>query len=68
MKKLKRIFSCLCLVAVMALTILPGKTVYADGTGPQGTSNSTTPKPPPPPPSSAELWAILIWLINLLFG
>ena len=66
MKKLKKLVSGLCFAAVLAFGVLPATVVYADGTGPQGTSNSTTTKAPPP--SSYELWAILLWLIMLFFG
>ena len=66
MKKLKKLVSGLCLAAVLAFGVLPATVVHADGTGPQGTSNSTTTKAPPP--SSYELWAILLWLIMLFFG
>jgi hypothetical protein len=68
MKKLRKLGSGLCLAAVLAFSILPATVVHADdGTGPQGTSNSTTTKAPPPP-SSYDLWAILLWLIMLFFG
>jgi len=66
MKKLKKLVSGLCLAVVLAFSVLPATVVHADGTGPQGTSNSTTTKAPPP--SSYELWAILLWLIMLFFG
>jgi len=66
MKKLKKFVSGLCLAVVLAFSVLPATIVHADGTGPQGTSNSTTTKAPPP--SSYELWAILLWLIMLFFG
>lgn len=65
MKKLKSLLSCLSLVAVMALTIVPAKSVYADG-GPQGGSNSGTTKPQTQ--SAEELWAIIIWILIHLFG
>jgi len=66
MKKLRKLGSGLCLAAVLAFSILPATVVHADGTGPQGTSNSATTKAPPP--SSYDLWAILLWLIMLFFG
>ncbi|HYX30337.1 MAG TPA: hypothetical protein VE863_17485 [Pyrinomonadaceae bacterium] len=65
MKKLKAIIASLCLVGALGLAT-PTITKADDSTGPQGASKSTTPAPPPP--SSYDLWAILLWLIMLLFG
>ncbi len=66
MKKLKSLVSCLSLVAVMALAIVPAKSVYADTSGgPQGGSNSGTTKPQT---AQDEFLAFLIWLLMLLFG
>lgn len=70
MKKLKSLLSCLSLVAVMALTIVPAKSVYADDQtsgGPQGASNSGTTKPQTQQ-SAQELWALIIWILVHLFG
>jgi len=55
MRKLKIVFSTLCLVAVLTLALPPA--AYADG--PQGGSNSTTTKPKAAPTTWAE---ILAWL------
>lgn len=66
MKTLKRFLPILLLVGVVALTIVPA--VLADGSGPQGGSNSGTNPPPPPPPPSAGLLAYLIWLVCVMFG
>ena len=56
MRKLKIVFSTVCLVAVVTLA-LPAA-AYADGDGSQGGSNSTTSKPKAP-----TTWAeILAWL------
>jgi len=67
MKKLKSLVSFLSLVAVMALTIVPAKSVYADTSGgPQGGSNSGTTKPQTT--AQDEFLAFLIWLLMLLFG
>jgi hypothetical protein len=66
MKTLKRFLPILMLVGVVALTIVPA--VLADGSGPQGGSNSGTNPPPPPPPPSAGLLAYLIYLICIMFG
>lgn len=67
MKKLKAIITSLCLVVALGLAI-PTVT-KADDSGPQGTSKTTTPAPPPPPPPTVnDLWAILLWLIRLMFG
>ncbi|MGH9970796.1 MAG: hypothetical protein ACREBG_23800 [Pyrinomonadaceae bacterium] len=67
MKTLKRFLPILVLVGIVGLTMVP--TVLADGSGPQGGSNSGTPRPPPPPPpSNASLLEFLIWLITVLFG
>ena len=66
MKKLKRFLPILVLVGIVGLTIVPA--VFADGSGPQGGSNSGTTHPPPPPPSGATLLEFLIWLVTVLFG
>ncbi len=66
MRTLKRFLPILMLVGVIALTIVPA--VLADGSGPQGGSNSGTNPPPPPPPPSAGLLAYLIYLICIMFG
>jgi hypothetical protein len=58
MRKLKIVFSTLCLVSVLTLA-LPSA-AYADGS--QGGSNSTTTKPKAPPMSD---WEYLLWLILL---
>jgi hypothetical protein len=66
MKTLKRFLPLLVLVGIVALTVVPA--VFADGSGPQGGSNSGTPRPPPPPPSGGGLLEFLIWLITIMFG
>lgn len=66
MKKLKVFLSGLCLAAVLVFSIAPTTVVHADTGGPQGGDKSTTKAPPPP--SSNDLWAILMWLLMLLFG
>jgi hypothetical protein len=67
MKKLKSLVSCLSLMAVMALTIVPARSVYADTSGgPQGGSNSGTTKPQTQ--AAEELWALIIWILIHLFG
>jgi hypothetical protein len=70
MKKSKKIFSCLVLIAVMAFTIMPSSSVYADGTGPQGGSNSGShpPQPPPPPPPSSNSGSVFTFIICWIFG
>jgi hypothetical protein len=66
MKKLKSLVSCLSLLAVMALTIVPAKSVYADTSGgPQGGSASGTTKPQTSQPGD-DFLSFLIWLIVLL--
>ena len=64
--RLTRFLPILCLVGMVALTIVPR--VLADGSGPQGGSNSGTTPPPPPPPPDAGLLAYLIWLARVMFG
>lgn len=64
MKTLKRFLPILVLVGIVALTVVPA--VFADGSGPQGGSNSGTPRPPPPP--GGGLLEYLIWLMMVLFG
>jgi hypothetical protein len=66
MQRIRRYLPILVFVGFIALAIVP--TVLADGSGPQGGSNSGTPRPPPPPPSSGGLLEYLIWLIMVLFG
>ena len=66
MKTVKRFLPILVLVGIVALTMVPA--VLADGSGPQGGSNSGTPRPPPPPPLSGGLLEYLIWLIMIMFG
>jgi hypothetical protein len=67
MKKLRKLLSTLCLVSALTLTVVPAKTVYADGSGPQGGSNSTT-TAPQPGMTQAEyeyfLWIIIMWLLG----
>lgn len=66
MKTLKRFLPILLLVGIVGLTIVPA--VLANGSGPQGGSNSGTNPPPPPPPASAGLLAYIIWMVCLMFG
>lgn len=69
MKKLKSLLSCLSLVAVMALTFIPAKSVYADDQtsgGPQGASSSGTTKPQTQQ-SAEALWALILWILAHLF-
>ena len=65
MKKFKSLLSSLCLVAALILTVVPAKTVYADGnSGPQGGSNSTTSSPQPEMTYEEMLWIIIFWLLG----
>jgi hypothetical protein len=66
MKTLKRFLPILVLVGIVGLTMVPR--VLADGSGPQGGSNSGSTPPPPPPPPDAGLLAYLIWLAMVLLG
>jgi hypothetical protein len=66
MQRVRRYLPILVFVGFIALTIVP--TVLADGSGPQGGSNSGTTPPPPPPPPDAGLLAYLIWLAIVMFG
>jgi hypothetical protein len=68
MKKLRKLLSTLSLVSALMLTVVPAKTVYADGgSGPQGGSNSTT-NAPQPGMTQAEyeyfVWIIVMWLLG----
>ena len=68
MKKLRELLSTLCLMSALTLTLVPAKTVYADGNGgPQGGSNSTTNAPQPDMTQDEYeyfLWLILMWLLG----
>jgi hypothetical protein len=67
MKKLRKLLSTLSLVSALMLTVVPAKTVYADGgSGPQGGSNSTTTAPQPMTQAEYEylLWVIIMWLLG----
>jgi len=69
MQRIRRYLPVLVLVGFIALTIVPS--VLADGSGPQGGSNSginPPPPPPPPPPPGATLLDWLIWIITILMG
>jgi hypothetical protein len=61
MKKLNLAVTTLCLVA--ALAFVAPTTARADGSGPQGGSNSA-PHPPPPPPID---WAAILRALMRVF-
>ncbi|HSS21232.1 MAG TPA: hypothetical protein VLL54_14255 [Pyrinomonadaceae bacterium] len=65
MLRIRRYLPILVFVGFIALTMVP--TVLADGSGPQGGSNSGSHPPPPPPPPGGGFLEWLIWLIMMLF-